>query len=229
LKINKTFIRIALATGLIGLAACGGSDSSSRMRNTILSDGSICYTDEERAGLIELAQPREQQDAVEYRAAIPAQPEVIGQPEIPAQPGVAAVIAPFDIPAVEARPEVPYQAAVPDQPAVPARETHWLHFGYVWLDETVRWMANRGSWTWVNERLVRTGTGSEMVRVDATPARPAVKGRPEVPFQPAVPSRRAYLKGEVITEAIPEVVGQPEIIAQPAIEAQPEIPAREEI
>lgn len=200
------------------------------MRNTILSDGSICYTDEERAGLIELAQPREQQDAVEYRAAIPAQPEVIGQPEIIAQPGVAAEIAPFDIPAVEAQPEIPYQAAVPDQPAVPARETHWLHLGsYVWSDATVRWMANRGSWTWVNERLVRTGTGSEMVRVDATPARPAVKGRPEVPFQPAVPARRAYLKGEVITEAIPEVVGQPEIKAQPAIEAQPEIPAREEI
>ena len=34
MKINKSFIRIALAVGLIGLAACGGSDSSSRNRNS---------------------------------------------------------------------------------------------------------------------------------------------------------------------------------------------------
>jgi LPXTG-motif cell wall-anchored protein len=34
MKINKSFIRIALAAGLIGLAACGGSDSSSRQRNS---------------------------------------------------------------------------------------------------------------------------------------------------------------------------------------------------
>jgi hypothetical protein len=34
MKINKSFIRIALAAGLIGLAACGGSDSSSRNRNS---------------------------------------------------------------------------------------------------------------------------------------------------------------------------------------------------
>lgn len=229
MKINKTFIRIALATGLIGLAACGSSDSSDRIRNTILSDGSICYTPEERAGLIEIAQPREQQDGVEYQAAILAQPEVIGQPEIKAQAGVAAQVAPFDIAAVTAQPEVPFQAAVPDQDAVPAREAHWLHFGFVWSDSTVRWMANRGSWTWINERLVRTGTGSEMVLVDATPARPAVKGKPEVPFQAAVPSRRAYLEGDVITEALPEIVGQPEVKAQPAVEAQPEVPAREEI
>ena len=230
MKINKSFIRIALAAGLVGLAACGGSDSSSRNRNTILEDGSICYTDVERAGLIEIAEPREQQDAVEYRAAIPAQPEVIGQPEVKAQAGVPAQLAPFDIAAVPDQPEVPFRAAVPDQKAVPAKGAHWLHLGiYEWEDATVRWMANRGSWTWVNARLVRTGTGSNMVFVDATPARPAVKGTPEVPFQAAVPGRRAYKKGEEITEAIPEIIGQPEVKAQPAVDAQPEIPAREEI
>ena len=34
MKINKSFFRVALAAGLIGLAACGGSDSSSRQRNS---------------------------------------------------------------------------------------------------------------------------------------------------------------------------------------------------
>ena len=34
MKINRSFFRIALAAGLIGLAACGGSDSSSRQRNS---------------------------------------------------------------------------------------------------------------------------------------------------------------------------------------------------
>lgn len=34
MKINKSFLRIAIAAGLIGLAACGGSDSSSRNRNS---------------------------------------------------------------------------------------------------------------------------------------------------------------------------------------------------
>ena len=37
MKINKSFLRIALATGLIGLAACGGSDSSSRNRNSSIA------------------------------------------------------------------------------------------------------------------------------------------------------------------------------------------------
>ena len=38
MKINKSFIRIALATGLIGIAACGGSDSSSnRERNAAIA------------------------------------------------------------------------------------------------------------------------------------------------------------------------------------------------
>jgi LPXTG-motif cell wall-anchored protein len=230
MKITKSFLRIALAAGLIGLAACGGSDSSSRNRNTTLEDGSICYTDVERAGLIEIAVPREQQDAVEYRAAIPAQAEVVGQPEVKAQAGVSALIAPFFIPEVADQPEVPFQAAVPDQEAVPARGHYWLHLGqFEWDDGTVRWMANRGSWTWVNERLVRTQVPSDMVYYDATPARPAVKGTPEVKFQEAVPGHRAYKKGEEITEAIPEIVGQPEIKAQPAVDAQPEIPAREEI
>jgi LPXTG-motif cell wall-anchored protein len=37
MKINKSFIRIALAAGLVGLAACGGSDSSSnRDRNSAI-------------------------------------------------------------------------------------------------------------------------------------------------------------------------------------------------
>ena len=37
MKINKSFFRIALAAGLIGLAACGGSDSSSnRERNSAI-------------------------------------------------------------------------------------------------------------------------------------------------------------------------------------------------
>lgn len=230
MKINKSFIRIALAAGLIGLAACGGSDSSSRNRNTLMEDGSICYTDVERAELIKIAEPREQQDAVEYRAAIPAQPEVIGQPEVKAQAGVPAQIAPFFIPEVADQPEVPFQAAVPDQEAAPARGHYWLHLGeYVWEDGTVRWMANRGVWTWVNERLVRTGIGTDMVYYDATPARPAIKGTPEVKFQEAVPGHRAYKKGEEITVAIPEIIGQPEIKAQAAVDAQPEIPARVEI
>ena len=34
MKINRSFIRIALAAGLVALAACGGSDSSSRQRNS---------------------------------------------------------------------------------------------------------------------------------------------------------------------------------------------------
>ena len=34
MKINKSFIRIALAAGLVALAACGGSDSGSRQRNS---------------------------------------------------------------------------------------------------------------------------------------------------------------------------------------------------
>jgi len=37
MKINKSFIRIALAVGLVGLAACGGSDSSSRNRNSAVA------------------------------------------------------------------------------------------------------------------------------------------------------------------------------------------------
>ena len=230
MKINKSFIRIALAVGLVGLAACGGSDSSSRNRNTTLDDGSICYTAEERAGLIEIAQPREQQDAVEFQAAVPAQPEVIGQPEVKAQAAVPAQLAPFFIPEVADQAEVPFQAAVPDQEAVPARGAYWLHLGqFEWDDNTVRWMANRGSWTWIDDHHVRTQIGTDMVLYDPTPARPAVKGTPEVPYQAAVPGHRAYKKGEEITEAIPEIVGQPEIKAQPAVAAQPEIPAREEI
>jgi LPXTG-motif cell wall-anchored protein len=58
---------------------------------------------------------------------------------------------------------------------------------------------------------------------------PAIKGTPEVPHQDAVPGHRAYHKGEEITVAIPEIVGQPEIKAQAAVAAQPEILAREEI
>lgn len=225
-----SFIRIALAVGLVGLAACGGSDSSSRNRNTTLDDGSICYTAEERAGLIEIAQPREQQDAVEYQAAIPAQPEIIGQPEVKAQAGVPAQLAPFEIPAVADQPEVPFQAAVPDQEAVPARGAYWLHLGrFVWEDSDIRFMTNYGSWTWIDDHHVRTSIGTDMVLYDATPARSAVKGTPEVPFQAAVPGHRAYRKGEAITEAIPEIIGQPEVKAQPAVEAQPEIPAREEV
>jgi hypothetical protein len=231
MKINKSFIRIALAAGLIGLAACGGSDSSSRNRNTTLEDGSICFTAEERAGLIEIAQPREQQDAVEFQAAVPAQPEVIGQPEVKGQAGVPAQLAPFEIPAVADQPAVPFQAAVPDQPEVPAHAAWWR------FDQTGGpmpadwvWMANNGYAKWVDDHHIQAnGRDWSFTLFDATPMRPAIKGTPEVKAQDAVPGHRAYKKGEEITEAIPEIVGQPEIKAQPAIAAQPEIPAREEI
>ena len=230
MKINKSFIRIALTAGLIGLAACGGSDSSSRNRNTVMEDGSICFTDVERAGLIENAEPREQQDAIEYQAAIPAQPEVIGQPEVKAQAGVPAQLAPFFIPEVADQAEVPFQAAVPDQPEVPAQGEYWYHteLKYTFDTGSTLWMANNGYWPWIDDHHIMTNTG-EFTLQDARPFQPAVKGTPEVKFQAAVPGHRAYKKGEEITEAIPEIIGQPEIKAQAAVAAQPEIPAREEI
>ena len=115
MKIKKSFIRIALAAGLVGLAACSGSSSSEstvRQKNSALADGSICYTDVERAGLIEVAVAREQQDAVEARPAIEAQPEVLAQAAVEAQDAVEAQVLPFDIPAVADQPEVPYQPEV---------------------------------------------------------------------------------------------------------------------
>jgi len=229
MKINKSFIRIALAVGLVGLAACSGSSSSSsRNRNSTLADGSICYTDVERAGLIEIAQPRAYQAAVLHQDAIPAQPEVIGQPEVKAQAGVPAQVAQFDIPAVADQPEVPFQAAVPDQPEVPAHGAYWLHYGYVWSDATVRGMTNGGGWTWIDDHHVQSNAGV-MSLVDAEPRRPAVKGTPEVPHQDAVPGHRGYKKGETITEAIPAIVGQPEVKAQPAVAEQAEILASPEV
>jgi len=230
MKINKSFIRIALAVGLVGLAACSGSSSSSsRNRNSTLADGSICYTDVERAGLIEIAQPRAYQAAVLHQDAIPAQPEVIGQPEVKAQAGVPAQVAQFDIPALADQPEVPFQAAVPDQPEVPAHGAYWLHLDqFVWSDATVRRMVNTGWWKWIDDHHVQSNAGV-MSLVDAEPMRPAVKGTPEVPHQDAVPGHRGYKKGETITEAIPAIVGQPEVKAQPAVAAQAEILASPEV
>ncbi|MFZ4112577.1 MAG: hypothetical protein ACOYKG_05295 [Ilumatobacteraceae bacterium] len=44
MKINKSFIRIALAVGLVGLAACSGSDSSSsRQKNSALATNVLHY------------------------------------------------------------------------------------------------------------------------------------------------------------------------------------------
>jgi LPXTG-motif cell wall-anchored protein len=234
MKINKSFIRIALAVGLVGLAACGGSDSSSRNRNTTLEDGSICFTDVERAGLIEIAVPREQQDAVEYRAAIPAQPEVIGQPAIEARDAVPAEVVTEDIPAVIAQPAVPARAAIPDQPEVPARAAYWRFDNIndrVPDGVDIPWMANNGGgeWKWVDDHHVKGQAGWTFTLIDAAPMQPAIKGTPAIEGQPAVEGSPAYPKGYVLKEAIPAVVGQPEIKAQAAVAAQPEILARDEI
>ena len=230
MKINKSFIRIALAVGLVGLAACSGSSSSSRNRNSTMEDGSICFTEVERAGLIENAAPRVQQDAVKAQPEIPAQPAVVGQVAIAAQAGIPAQLAPFEIPAVADQPEVLFQAAVPDQPEVPAQGEYWYHTAlrYTFDTGSTLWMANHGFWPWIDDHHIMTNTG-EFTLQDAKPFQPAVKGTPEVPHQDAVPGHRAYHKGEEITVAIPEIVGQPEIKAQAAVAAQPEILAREEI
>ena len=231
MKINKSFIRIALAVGLVGLAACSGSSSSSsRNRNSTLADGSICYTDVERAGLIEIAQPRAHQAAVLHQDAIPAQPEVIGQPEVKAQAGIPAQLAPFEIPAVADQPEVPFQAAVPDQPEIPAQGEYWysVDWGFQFSTSDTLWMANNGYWPWIDSHHIQTNVGVFALH-DATAMQPAIKGTPEVPHQDAVPGHRAFHKGEEITVAIPAIVGQPEVKAQAAVLAQPEILARDEI
>lgn len=233
MKINKSFIRIALAVGLVGLAACSGSSSSSRNRNSTLADGSLCFTEVERAGQIENAAPRAHQDAVLHQDAIPAQPAVVGQVAIAAQAGIPAQLAPFDIPAVADQPEVLFQAAVPDQPEVPAQGAYWRFDninGPVPASVNIPWMANYGhGFGWVDDHHVYGTYGWTFTLIDAVPMQPAIKGTPEVAHQDAVPGHRAYHKGEEITVAIPEIVGQPEIKAQAAVAAQPEILAREEI
>lgn len=233
MKINKSFIRIALAVGLVGLAACSGSSSSSRNRNSTLADGSLCFTEVERAGQIENAAPRAHQDAVLHQDAIPAQPGVVGQVAIAAQAGIPAQLAPFDIPAVADQPEVLFQAAVPDQPEVPAQGAYWRFDninGPVPASVNIPWMANYGhGFGWVDDHHVYGTYGWTFTLIDAVPMQPAIKGTPEVAHQDAVPGHRAYHKGEEITVAIPEIVGQPEIKAQAAVAAQPEILAREEI
>jgi len=201
-----------------------------------MEDGSICFTDVERAGLNKIAVPREQQDAVEYRAAIPAQPEVIGQPAIEARDAVPAEVVTEDIPAVIAQPAVPARAAIPDQPEVPARGAYW-RFDNVnapvdaWID--MPYMANNAGWLgyqWVDDHHIKNDNyGFKFTLIDATPMQPAVQGTPAVPAQPAVKGSPAYAKGYVLKEGIPAVVGQPEIKAQAAVAAQPEILAREEI
>ena len=107
------------------LASCSSDDSSStgRLKNSIGSDGQLCYTDEERASLLLGAVAIPERKKIEYQAAVEARPAVKYKAEVKYQAAKAATAL---VPAKPEVPEVLYQAAVSYQPAVPFRPAGWF-------------------------------------------------------------------------------------------------------
>lgn len=202
------------------LMSCGGSSSSSnagRAKNTKLADGTICYTDAERAEAIATAVPREYQEAVLFQAAVAAQEAVAKQDAVVGNPGYKkGDVIKAAIPPVVAQAEVKFQAATPGRPAVEGRKEYWYWGGITF---TVDPATMGPAWAFY---------GKPFEYFPAIQAQDAVPPTAEIPFQAAVEGREG-IPAQIATEDIPASEDQPAVPAKEAVSAQAEVPARDEI
>ena len=228
------------------LMSCGGSSSSSnagRSKNTKLSDGTICYTPEERSGLVAAAVDVEYQAAVAFQPAVKYRPAVPAQAAVEAQAAIAEEIASQDYEAVAPQPEVAYRAGVPAQPAVPG-ESEWVESvasgpypswrmpydwsTYIWANTDGGRDAKAIGWVISSTEIMHNGS-QLLVRHPGTAGQPAVDAIAEVKYQAAVPGRPAISKGDVLTKAIEGREAQAAVEAQEEVLAQPAVMARDEV
>ncbi|MEI8069818.1 MAG: hypothetical protein WCH38_08450, partial [Actinomycetota bacterium] len=228
------------------LMSCGGSSSSSnagRSKNTKLSDGTICYTPEERSGLVAAAVDVEHQAAVAFQPAVKYRPAVPAQAAVEAQAAIAEEIASQDYEAVAPQPEVAYRAGVPAQPAVPG-ESEWVESvasgpypswrmpydwsTYIWANTDGGRDAKAIGWVISSTEIMHNGS-QLLVRHPGTAGQPAVDAIAEVKYQAAVPGRPAISKGDVLTKAIEGREAQAAVEAQEEVLAQPAVMARDEV
>ena len=202
------------------LMSCGGSTTSSnagRAKNTKLADGTICYTEAERAEAIATAVPREYQAAVPFQAAVAAQEAVAKQDAVVGHPGYKKGDVIKDaIPPVVAQPEVKFQAATPGRPAIEGRSEYWSWGGIIFV---------------VNPGTMGPGWpfyGKPFEYFPAIQAQDAVPPTAEIPYQAAVEGREG-IPAQIAAEDIPATEDQPAVPAKEAVSAQAEVPARDEI
>ena len=230
----------------IMLSSCGGSSTSSnagRAKNTKLADGTICYTPEERSGLVAAAEDVEYQAAIAFQPAVSYQPAVLAQPAVEAQAAIAEEIATQDYEAVAPQPEIAYRAGVPAQPAVPAVSERVLSVNEGWYmpyswSTYVGWNSPGSSGHdtyggYVISSVELMHNGSQLLRLlPATSGQPEVAAIAEVKYQAAVSGRPAIKKGDVLQEAISgrsaqdAVAERAEVLAQGAVMATDEVQAK---
>ncbi len=202
------------------LMSCGGSSTSSnagRAKNTKLADGTICYTEAERAEAIATAVPREYQAAVPFQAAVAAQEAVAKQDAVAGHPGYKkGDVIKAAIPAVTAQPEVKFQAATPGRPAIEGRREFWSWGGIIFV---------------VNPGTMGPGWpfyGKPFEYFPAIQAQDAVPPTAEIPYQAPVEGREG-IPAQIAAEDIPATEDQPAVPAKEAVPAQVEIQAVPEV
>jgi hypothetical protein len=226
----------------IMLTSCGGDSAGTnagRAKNTKLADGTICYTADERSGLIDAAVAVEYQAAVAFQAAISYQPAVLAQAAVEAQEAVAEEIATQDYEAVAPQPEIAYRAGVPAQPAVPGDSERVLSVNegwymlhdwdtYIWANTDGGRDAKAIGWVISSTEIMHNGF-QLLRRIPGSAGQPEVAAIPEVKYQAAVAGRPAISKGDVLTEAIAGREAQAAVEARAEVLAQPAVMARDEI
>ena len=245
---NSSIKKISAFSAVLAivLSSCGGSGTSSnagRAKNTKLADGTICYTPEERSGLVAAAEDVEYQAAIAFQPAVSYQPAVQAQAAVEAQAAIAEEIATQDYEAIAPQPEVAYRAGVPAQPEVPAVSERVLSVNEGWYmpyswSTYVGWNSPGSSGHdtyggYVISSVELMHNGSQLLRLlPATAGQPEVAAIAEVKYQAAVPGRPAIKKGDVLQEAISgrpaqdAVAERAEVLAQGAVMARDEVQAK---
>ena len=210
------------------LASCSSDDSSStgRLKNSIGSDGQLCYTDEERASLLIGAVAIPSREAVAYQPAVEARPAVEYKAAVQYQAPKTATAA---VPATPEVPAVEYQAPVAYQPAVPFRPAGWFS-----TPNGGRWNPfDPRNWTNIGAKIINATTvevprapwpGSDFwYLLPEQKEQPEVKARAEVKAQAKIPAQDAIPAGD----EIPEILAKPEVLARAAVPAQDEVLAQD--